>query len=201
MTKSREQKKQQTRRAILRAAAELFGKNGYENTSISQLASGAGIGKGTIYGYFSTKKDILNAFFEDELDSIHVELQKKVDPSCSILDQMVALFMTEYDYMMSHPEFGRIYLQECVFPAKDPQFDYKEQENRYFDLIFPLIKNGQSRGELRAELEPLHICGHFYALFLLILHTNYTNFIKPEETEPAMRTLFSQALTGLQPNQ
>ncbi len=201
MVKLREHKKQQTRRAILKTAAEMFEKNGYENTSISQLAAGAGIGKGTIYGYFSTKKDILNAFFEDELDSIHEELKKKVDPARSILDQMVTLFMTEYDYMMNNPEFGRIYLQECIFPTKEPQFDYKEQENRYFDLIFPLIENGQAKGELRADLEPLHICGHFYALFLLILHTNYTKFIKPEDTETAMRTLFSQALSGLQPNQ
>ena len=44
----------------MHAAANLFREKGFEKTSIEELARAAGIGKGTIYGYFQTKSDILN---------------------------------------------------------------------------------------------------------------------------------------------
>ncbi len=52
----REQKKKETRAAIMEAALALFGERGYENTSISTLAKTAGIGKGTVYSYFSLQE-------------------------------------------------------------------------------------------------------------------------------------------------
>ncbi len=48
MAITREQKKANTRKAILSAAVHLFGKHGFDNTSIDELAKEAGIGKGTI---------------------------------------------------------------------------------------------------------------------------------------------------------
>ena len=54
----REQKKLETRRAIQAAAVKLFAENSFEKTSIEDIASAAGIGKTTVYGYFATKNDI-----------------------------------------------------------------------------------------------------------------------------------------------
>jgi AcrR family transcriptional regulator len=47
------------RRAILQAARELFANNGYDDTTIAQIAQAAGIAVGTIYLYFANKHDIL----------------------------------------------------------------------------------------------------------------------------------------------
>ena len=55
MSTLREQKKIKTRKCILDSAIKLFSKKGYEQTSIEELAKEAGIGKGTVYSYFSNK--------------------------------------------------------------------------------------------------------------------------------------------------
>jgi AcrR family transcriptional regulator len=52
----REVKKRKKRNAIMEAAVRLFSEKGFEKTSIEQLARTAGIGKGTIYSYFQTKR-------------------------------------------------------------------------------------------------------------------------------------------------
>lgn len=52
--------KTNTRDAILEAALELFSVNGYEATSISQLADAVGIRKASLYSHFANKQEILD---------------------------------------------------------------------------------------------------------------------------------------------
>lgn len=47
------------RLAILRAARELFANNGYDDTTIAEIAREAGVAVGTVYLYFANKHDIL----------------------------------------------------------------------------------------------------------------------------------------------
>ena len=47
------------RQAILQAARELFARQGYDDTTIAQIARAAGVAVGTIYLYFENKHDIL----------------------------------------------------------------------------------------------------------------------------------------------
>jgi AcrR family transcriptional regulator len=54
-----ERRKARTRAAILDAAGSLFNERGYEETSIQQIAEAADTGVGTVYGYFSSKEDVL----------------------------------------------------------------------------------------------------------------------------------------------
>ncbi len=52
--------KTNTRDEILEAALELFSVNGYEATSISQLADAVGIRKASLYSHFANKQEILD---------------------------------------------------------------------------------------------------------------------------------------------
>ena len=49
---------------IVTAAAHIFSQRGYSGTSVADIAVQAGIGKGTIYEYFSSKEDLFFAVFE-----------------------------------------------------------------------------------------------------------------------------------------
>jgi AcrR family transcriptional regulator len=195
----REQKKTKTRNAILEAAIALFNENGYDNTSIEQIAKAAGVGKGTVYSYYQTKKDIIKGFCEYEFDQIHNELVAGSNQNTPVLDQMVIIYMTEFNHITGNPEFGRLYMRESVFPDDCDVDRNLEIEDKYFSILFPILEEGQRRGELRKDLELLHITGHFYGLFILIISAWYTGRIPTEEVEMAMRTIFHQALEGLQP--
>ena len=56
-----------TREQILEAALDLFAVNGYEATSISQLADAVGIRKASLYSHFANKQDILDTVVETVL--------------------------------------------------------------------------------------------------------------------------------------
>jgi AcrR family transcriptional regulator len=195
----REIKKKKNKQAILDAAISLFSANGYENTSIEHIAKIAGVGKGTVYSYFQTKKDIIKGFCEYELEKIHLELVKRSDQDASILEQMLTIYMTEFHHVTQNREFGRLYMRESVFPCDSDVQSSQETDDKYFQILFPILQKGQDRGELRKDIELLYMTAHFYSLYILIMSAWYTGRISTEEVEPAMELLFRQVLEGLQP--
>jgi len=52
-------KSEKTKEIILKSSEKLFGKKGYSNTHISEIARVSKVGIGTIYKYFENKKEIL----------------------------------------------------------------------------------------------------------------------------------------------
>ena len=81
--------KSNTREEILEAALDLFAVNGYEATSISQLADAVGIRKASLYSHFANKQDILDTVVETVLKgyadhSIFVRWQSSFRDRCAI---------------------------------------------------------------------------------------------------------------------
>lgn len=56
-----------TRRRILDEALNLFSTEGYESTSVSQIAQAVGIRKSSLYSHFASKREILDALIKDVL--------------------------------------------------------------------------------------------------------------------------------------
>jgi len=55
----RERKRERTRQALVDAALELFERNGYEATTVAEIAARAEVGTRTFFNYFPTKEDLL----------------------------------------------------------------------------------------------------------------------------------------------
>src|SRR5215813_8570701 len=66
----REEKKESTRQAILRAALALFAEKGFYTTTTKAISRRAKIAEGTLFNYFKTKEDLALYFFEQELASV-----------------------------------------------------------------------------------------------------------------------------------
>lgn len=60
--------KSNTRRQILQAALELFSTQGFEATSVSQIADAVGIRKASVYSHFESKQAILDALLQETLE-------------------------------------------------------------------------------------------------------------------------------------
>ncbi|PRY39661.1 TetR/AcrR family transcriptional regulator [Umezawaea tangerina] len=55
----RDRKRVRTRRALVDAATELFGRQGYERTTIAEIADAADVGARTFFSYFESKEELL----------------------------------------------------------------------------------------------------------------------------------------------
>lgn len=62
------------RREILAAAAAVFAARGFHQTLMDDVAARAGIGKGTIYRYFTDKEEMFFSILGAGMDDLHAQL-------------------------------------------------------------------------------------------------------------------------------
>ena len=184
----------------MKAAITLFGDRGYERTSVSALAKAAGIGKGTIYSYFSSKNEILLAFCEEELAFIYDEIQKKLHPDAPLAEKMLLVFMSEFRFVTKNKEFGRTLLREMIFPKEITIDKSSKIEERFLELFVTLFKEAQAKGQLREDIELIITGGHFYGMYLMALSAWYSaRLLTEEDVEDSLKLMIDQALLGLMP--
>jgi AcrR family transcriptional regulator len=73
----RQRKKDSSRRAIEDAAWELFAEQGYEETSINDIAERADVAPRTFFRYFPTKEAVMYPQFEELLQSVRDEFHRR----------------------------------------------------------------------------------------------------------------------------
>ncbi|WP_214106536.1 TetR/AcrR family transcriptional regulator [Acrocarpospora catenulata] len=75
----RERKKQRTRLALIDAALDLFLGQGYEATTIDQIAASVDVSPRTFFRYFGSKEDVVLAMHADTQDILLAELADRPD--------------------------------------------------------------------------------------------------------------------------
>ncbi len=72
----RERKKQRTRATLIDAAVQLCLRQGYDNTTVEQIAAIADVSPRTFSRYFATKDAVVMTLLEDLVDAVAVELAR-----------------------------------------------------------------------------------------------------------------------------
>ena len=83
-------KRRSTKSRIVKAAWNLFYKNGYDNTTVEEIITASKTSKGTFYHYFKGKEALLNSL-SDLFDQKYEELYTVIDPDMSAYDKMLFL--------------------------------------------------------------------------------------------------------------
>lgn len=94
---TRAESRQQTRRRILQAAARLFAKNGFDATSVDDVAEAAGYSKGALYYNFASKDELFEALVEDEIAGMIAGLESALSGAHTIEDKLAAMQRTLTD--------------------------------------------------------------------------------------------------------
>lgn len=125
---------------ILDASLELFAVHGYEATSISKIASKAGVSKGLIYNYFDSKIDLLKAML-GRLGQGESEIMAEVldDNPTKMLKNILTLVFREFRERM---ELWKMILSVSLQVEK---FDFVhkytvDKMRNYYDLFEDLLK-------------------------------------------------------------
>jgi AcrR family transcriptional regulator len=92
--------------AIMRAAVEVMGEDGYEGASIRDMATRAGVSVAALYYHFPSKHDLLREFLDEALDVSLARIERRVARHTSPVEQLEEIVGTII-WSNLHDEFAR----------------------------------------------------------------------------------------------
>lgn len=110
--------RQLAKESILKASMELFIKQGYHATSISDIAEQAGISKGLLYNYFKGKEELLATMVDVRVGEM-VEVMDQAKAIKAPLEQLKHIIEGAIDNVYKKPEVFRFYLNLQTQPEAD----------------------------------------------------------------------------------
>ena len=142
------------RDAILRAATDVFARNGFFQSQVADVARAAGVAAGTVYLYFRSKDDLLVSIFDrtmrDAIAEGRAALSKVTEPRAR-LERIARLHL---DRLGRDRELAIVFQVELRQSTKFMERFSSTFLRDYIGLIRETIVDGQSSGVFRADLNP-----------------------------------------------
>ena len=144
-----------TKARIVAAAWRLFYEQGYEDTTVEDIVFESETSKGSFYHYFEGKDALLG--------SLSV-LRPRIDPEADAVETLVFLnreLFNMIDNSVSLELLARLFSSQLVTRGEKHLLD---RNRTYFKLLYQIIRDGQSRGQLRTDMAANEIA-KAYAMF------------------------------------
>jgi AcrR family transcriptional regulator len=149
--------------SVRSAAVSLFATNGYANTSVQQIVDAAGVTKGAMYHYFSSKDDLLFAIYEQMLTLQSEHLEAIVGRGLGTHDTLraacVDVIETSIDFL---PE-GTVFFRPVHMLPEARQGEVKRRRRSYHDEFASLIERGQREGLYRIDIPMAVLVANFFS--------------------------------------
>lgn len=150
-----------TKQEILKASLELFSVQGFEATSISQIADAVGIRKASLYSHFDSKQAILDAIVKQVLQqygehSIFARANWEKDAGNLPLtaDEAVGMIQGQIRYILHDPAISRSRKMLVIEQFQNPELAKLQTKQNYSDVLgyfTGLIKCLIQKGVLAAD--------------------------------------------------
>ena len=149
--------KEKKAEAIGSAALHEFRKLGYHETRMADIASAAGIGKGTLYEYFNDKTDILRFVFQRYFDAFRAgsvaALQEVEGPA----EKLFALIDFAFGHVAEWEDHCAVFVDyfSAARIGQEGSFSLDDIYDVMTAMLEQLVVEGIQAGELRKDMDPV----------------------------------------------
>lgn len=187
----REEKKQQKKKSILQAAVTIFSRDGFEKARVSDIAQLAGVGHGTVYLYFPTKGDLLDAIYNELMVEALDELRREVARGQDASEKLSVLFQTQLDMMEKNPDITKLLLVDMRFSEEYLSSSAVRMTLEYIGLVEGILREGIESGHFQKGIHPETTATFIYGGFDAVI----TRWILERPSIPLRQQL--ETLTGM----
>lgn len=166
----RERNRQRVTQRIITAAVELFKAKGYHPTTMDDVAQKAEISRGTLFNYFASKEALLLPWALEILDQhIRPQFRTYLETQPTTLECLQFLFTTIADMILASPDVVRAFVQEALTPNANNMQQNDVVGNGIHELYIHIVRYGQARGEVRADIPVENIARYVGTLHLPLI--------------------------------
>lgn len=189
------------RTRLVDAACAVFAEKGYASTRVAEIAERAGVGKGTVYGYFSSKEELLFAVFESINANISSRMNDALAAGSSAEEQLHNLLRLGAEVISEQVDLQPVILD---FWAASRGKDFEETYRRavvasytfFRNLVSNFIREGQNKGEFKDSIDPEALAAVVVATVDgLGIQLSFDRSIDPHSITEAFGRLLYESLT------
>lgn len=163
--KSRKQRETELRKQIILEAAEhLFLSEGYEKTTMDEIARQSEFSKGTLYNYFKSKDELYLAIGIKAYDLILDYTEKFTNKQQPGLNQLIAIGYAYYEFTKDYPVYSSIFHDIAVkVPDVNAKLngslsqiekEYLTSNTRYRDIFIKILGDAIRVKAIRRDKDP-----------------------------------------------
>jgi AcrR family transcriptional regulator len=148
----RESKKEATQKKILEISLKLFQTEGFDKTTMRDIAAKCGIALGTTYNYFPTKEHLALYFFESALDEVMERYRREAPPGASLEEKLFLLLSIELERIAPYEDFLNVAVTHAVVPGSKlhpMSADSQRLKAKYLDFVGALLEDAKKAGALQ----------------------------------------------------
>ncbi|HIW92596.1 MAG TPA: TetR/AcrR family transcriptional regulator [Candidatus Corynebacterium avicola] len=136
----------------LEAATSLFARQGYEGTSLQQVADTIGVTKGALYHYFPSKEELLYEIYGGVLRRQIENLTRFAESEAPISDRLRAAARDVISSTFDNLEGMTIFFRSLHQLSDDRQKAVRQERRRYHEVFRGMIEEGQRTGTFRDDV-------------------------------------------------
>jgi len=140
------------REAILRAATNVFARNGYFNSKVADVARVAGVADGTVYLYFKSKEEILRSIFERGVSEVVAEARAELSTLTDPREKLRRIAQLHLERLSADRDLAVVFQVELRGSTKFMEEFSAAGLAEYLRLIRETFAEGQRAGLFRVEL-------------------------------------------------
>jgi AcrR family transcriptional regulator len=138
-----------TRQRVIDAAEAVFAQHGYHDASIVKITEAAGVGQGTFYLYFGSKKDVFDELVRDLNRRVRHAMKEASSQGKTRLEAEELGFRAYFRFTAEHPALYRIIRQAEFVSPEMLRYHYERLSSGYVEAL----RTAVGRGEI-ADLDP-----------------------------------------------
>jgi AcrR family transcriptional regulator len=151
---------------IKAAASELFVSKGFDDTTVREIASCAGVGLGTLFSYSLNKRDLLFLLGNDRLDEVADRAGAAIDPYADLITNLVAIFGAHFQYFAREAVLGRLVLREMTFYESGTQAErFRAIRQRVLGHVVRSLDLAAAAGEISAHRDAAFDAEVLFAIY------------------------------------
>lgn len=163
--------KEEKRRNIALASKALLLEHGIKNITISQIAKNAGVGKGTIYEYFSNKEDIVFEIISEFIADHEKYLSEVITQDISAKEKLFHFLFSLYqdEYHQKQLAIYREFLAISLTSELDEMVEFSTScRTRIMTILETILHEAVGKNELKPEALELAEMFHTYAMGIVV---------------------------------
>ncbi|MBN2025418.1 MAG: TetR/AcrR family transcriptional regulator [Actinobacteria bacterium] len=157
MAKRENPVKEMREKQIKEAALMLFSEKGFHNTTVTQIAEAADLGKGTIYWYWKSKEDLAFSLVSDMLRDFLALIEEARDGEGTVIERFSGMVLKVADLYYKETDYLRLLWKFRVDRSYIFSEEYTEKVASYYvrmrKALEEMIVEGIGKGELK-EVDP-----------------------------------------------